>query len=83
MFQQEQASEIRLDSNSCDNNDFQAEPKTEQPVPAHPETLWQVEVKTISPVYISKETPLEQYIEAVLEVQTLMRGLLDIRRQDQ
>ncbi|EIW76173.1 hypothetical protein CONPUDRAFT_64048 [Coniophora puteana RWD-64-598 SS2] len=60
----------------------QVDPKTEQPIPAHADTLWEVEVKTASPVRNTQETPLSQSVDAVLEVQLLMKGLLDLRRID-
>ncbi|KAL0949903.1 hypothetical protein HGRIS_009931 [Hohenbuehelia grisea] len=60
----------------------QVDPKTQQPVPAHADTLWEVEVKTANPIRNTRETPISQYIDAVLEVQLLMKGLLDLRRQD-
>ncbi|KAG9219246.1 hypothetical protein CCMSSC00406_0001656 [Pleurotus cornucopiae] len=58
------------------------DPKTQQPIPAHADTLWEVEVKTASPVRNTQETPLSHSVDAVLEVQLLMKGLLDLRRQD-
>lgn len=61
---------------------LQVDPKTHKPIPAPPDTLWEVEVKTASPIRNTQETPLSQSIEAVLEVQLLMKGLLDLRRQD-
>jgi mediator of RNA polymerase II transcription subunit 18 len=60
----------------------QIDPKTQRPIPAHADTLWEVEVKTAAPVQNSAETPLAKSIEAVLYVQLLMKGLLDLRRQD-
>ncbi|KZP12118.1 hypothetical protein FIBSPDRAFT_755463 [Athelia psychrophila] len=60
----------------------QVDPKTQQPTPAHADTLWEVEVKTASPIRNTQETPLNRSVEAVLEVQILMKGLLDLRRQD-
>ncbi|TFK74411.1 hypothetical protein BDN72DRAFT_759772 [Pluteus cervinus] len=60
----------------------QIDPKTLQPIPALPDTLWEVEVKTASPIRNTQETPISQSIEAVLDVQTFMKGLLDLRRQD-
>lgn len=51
-------------------------------MPAHADTLWEVEVKTATPVRNTPETPLSKTIEAVLDVQLLMKGLLDLRRQD-
>ncbi|TFK43226.1 hypothetical protein BDQ12DRAFT_718463 [Crucibulum laeve] len=60
----------------------EADAKTQQPIPARPDTLWEVEVKTANPIRNTQETPLSQAIEAVLEVQLLMKGLLDLRRQD-
>ncbi|ESK93572.1 hypothetical protein Moror_1578 [Moniliophthora roreri MCA 2997] len=60
----------------------QVDPKTQQPIPAHADTLWEVEVKTATPIRNSQETPLSQAIEDVLQVQMLMKGLLDLRRQD-
>ncbi|CAL1700909.1 unnamed protein product [Somion occarium] len=56
--------------------------KTEKPIPAHQDTLWEVEVKTATPVTSSKDKPLSQYVDSVLEVQLLMKGLLDLRRKD-
>jgi hypothetical protein len=60
---------------------LQADFRTELPIPAHPDTLWEVEVKTASPVRNSPETPLSAAVEAVLEVQRFMKGLLDLQRQ--
>ena len=60
----------------------QVDPKTSKPIPAHSDTLWEVEVKTASPVRNTAETPLSVSIEAVMEIQILMKGLLDLRRQD-
>ena len=60
----------------------QVDPKTQLPIPAHADTLWEVEVKTASPIRNTQETPLSRSIDAVLEVQLLMKGLLDLRRQD-
>ncbi|KAF9008762.1 hypothetical protein BDQ17DRAFT_1236435 [Cyathus striatus] len=60
----------------------QVDPKTQQPIPAHADTLWEVEVKTANPLRNTQETPLSRSIAAVLEVQLLMKGLLDLRRQD-
>ncbi|KAJ3475976.1 hypothetical protein NLI96_g11471 [Meripilus lineatus] len=60
----------------------QVDPKTQKPIPAHPDTLWEVEVKTATPIRNTQETPLSRSIETVLEVQLLMKGLLDLRRQD-
>ncbi|KAI0650336.1 hypothetical protein C8Q79DRAFT_379460 [Trametes meyenii] len=59
-----------------------ADPKTGKPIPAHVDTLWEVEVKTAAPVRNTQETPLSLSLDAVLEVQLLMKGLLDLRRQD-
>ncbi|TCD70836.1 hypothetical protein EIP91_001526 [Steccherinum ochraceum] len=56
--------------------------RTQKPVSAHQDTLWEVEVKTANPIRNTQETPLSKSIEAVLEVQLLMKGLLDLRRQD-
>ncbi|KXN87931.1 hypothetical protein AN958_07941 [Leucoagaricus sp. SymC.cos] len=60
----------------------QVDPKTQQPTPAHAGTLWEVEVKTAEPIRNTPETPLSAAIEEVLEIQLLMKGLLDLRRQD-
>ncbi|KAF8211417.1 hypothetical protein K438DRAFT_1568805 [Mycena galopus ATCC 62051] len=60
----------------------QVDPKTQQPIPAHADTLWEVEVKTASPTRNTQETPLRTSVNAVVEVQLLMKGLLDLRRQD-
>jgi len=60
----------------------QVDPKTQQPIPAHADTLWEVEVKTASPIRNTQETPLSKSVNAVVEVQLLMKGLLDLRRQD-
>ncbi len=61
---------------------IKVDPKTQEPVAAHADTLWQVIVKTANPVRGTQEVPLGRHIEAVLEVQVLMKGLLDLRRQD-
>ncbi|KAF8665670.1 hypothetical protein AX16_000123 [Volvariella volvacea WC 439] len=60
----------------------QVDQKTQQPIPAHADTLWEVEVKTASPIQATQQTPLKPSIDAVLEIQTLMKGLLDLRRKD-
>ncbi|KAJ3572632.1 hypothetical protein NP233_g2947 [Leucocoprinus birnbaumii] len=60
----------------------QVDPKNQQPIPAHADTLWEVEVKTAEPIRNTPETPLSAAIEEVLEIQLLMKGLLDLRRQD-
>ncbi|KAF8803812.1 hypothetical protein BYT27DRAFT_7302841 [Phlegmacium glaucopus] len=60
----------------------QVDPKSQLPIPAHTDTLWEVEVKTAAPIRNTQETPLSHSIDAVLEVQLLMKGLLDLRRQD-
>lgn len=81
MFQQEQVS----NSNNIITSSHlitQVDPKTQLPIPAHTDTLWEVEVKTASPIRNTQETPLSHSIDAVLEVQLLMKGLLDLRRQD-
>ncbi len=61
---------------------LKVDPKTQLPNPALADTLWEVEVKTAEPIRNTQETPLSKAIEAVLEVQLLMKGLLDLRRQD-
>ncbi|GLB33525.1 putative med18 protein [Lyophyllum shimeji] len=58
------------------------DPKTQQPIPAHADTLWEVEVKTATPIRNTPEAPLSHSVNAVLEVQLFMKGLLDLRRQD-
>lgn len=58
------------------------DPKTQQPIPAQADTLWEVEVKTAYPVRNTQEVPISKSVDAVLEVQLLMKGLLDLRRQD-
>ncbi|CAK5276030.1 unnamed protein product [Mycena citricolor] len=60
----------------------QVDPKTEKPIPAHADTLWEVEVKSASPTRNTQETPIRLVVNAVVEVQILMKGLLDLRRQD-
>ena len=70
---------VLLELTSCTSK---VDPKTKQPIPAHENTLWEVEVKNATPVRNSQETPLSKTIDAVLEVQLLMKGLLDLRRQD-
>jgi mediator of RNA polymerase II transcription subunit 18 len=60
----------------------QVDPRTEAPVPASASAPWEVEVKTAQPVRNTQETPLPVAIAAVLEVQRLLRGLLDLRRLD-
>jgi mediator of RNA polymerase II transcription subunit 18 len=83
MFQQEQviSGPVRvLRQLICAS--FKVDLRTGQPIPAHADTLWEVEVKTAAPVRNTQDTPLSQSVEAVLEVQLLMKGLLDLRRQD-
>jgi hypothetical protein len=63
-------------------NVIKVDPNTQQPIPAHEDTPWHVVVKTANPVRGTQDVPLSQHIEAVLEVQALMKGLLDLRRQD-
>ncbi|KAJ7638572.1 hypothetical protein FB45DRAFT_1023350 [Roridomyces roridus] len=46
----------------------QVDPKTQQPIPAHAGTLWEVEVKTASPTRNTPETPLRISVNAVVEV---------------
>jgi mediator of RNA polymerase II transcription subunit 18 len=60
----------------------QVDPKTQQPIPAHQDTLWEVEVRTATPIRNTQEVPIGRTIDAVLDVQLLMKGLLDLRRQD-
>ncbi|KAJ7068017.1 hypothetical protein C8F01DRAFT_918723, partial [Mycena amicta] len=59
----------------------QVDPKTQQPIPAHADTLWEVEVKT-PPTRNTQDMPLSIAVNAVVQVQLLMKGLLDLRRQD-
>ncbi|KAG2152929.1 hypothetical protein DEU56DRAFT_776911 [Suillus clintonianus] len=68
----------------------QVDPKTSLPIPAHTDTLWEVEVKTATQVNTSapasgghvQVSTVRAAIDAVLEVQLVMKGLLDLRRQD-
>jgi mediator of RNA polymerase II transcription subunit 18 len=60
-------------------NPLQTDPQTELPIPAHDDTLWEVEVKTAQPI---RDTPVSDAISVLLEFQGLMKGLLDLRRQD-
>ena len=39
-------------------------------------------MKTAYPVRNTQEMPISRTVDAVLEVQLLMRGLLDLRRKD-
>lgn len=87
MFQQEQVcsplSEVATRTYRVDwFSGSQVDPKTSKPIPAHSDTLWEVEVKTASPVRNTPEMPLSVSVEAVMEIQILMKGLLDLRRQD-
>ncbi len=87
MFQQENVNVLRhligaLLIGTSNAAASQSDPKTEKPIPAHVDTLWEVEVKTAAPVRNTQETPLSRSLDAVLEVQLLMKGLLDLRRQD-
>ena len=62
---------------------WQVDPKTAQPIPAHVDSLWKVEVKNAAPVRNTQELPLvKNSIAAILEVQLMMKGLLDLRRED-
>ncbi|KAI9574909.1 hypothetical protein HD554DRAFT_2050954 [Boletus coccyginus] len=67
----------------------QVVPKTSLPIPAHADTLWEVEVKTATQVNTAapatgqvQVNTVRSAIDAVLEVQFIMKGLLDLRRQD-
>ncbi len=83
MFQQEHVSSVRaVDVRHLPDNCVKVDPRTQKPIPAHADTLWEVEVKTATTIRNTQETPLSKSIEAVLEVQLLMKGLLDLRRQD-
>jgi hypothetical protein len=53
-----------------------------QPIPAHANTLWEVEVRNVTPARNTPDAPLSATVEQVLAVQLLMKGLLDLRRQD-
>ncbi|KAF8592609.1 hypothetical protein K439DRAFT_1643675 [Ramaria rubella] len=55
------------------------DPKTHKPMLAHADAPWQVEVKT-APMRNTQETPLSQMVDAVLEVQRLMKGILDLQK---
>ncbi|KAF8528818.1 hypothetical protein BU17DRAFT_73103 [Hysterangium stoloniferum] len=57
------------------------DPKTQKPLPAHADSPWQVEVKT-APMRNTQETPLTYMVDAVLEVQRLMKGILDLQKLD-
>lgn len=89
MFQQENvgdslcpASAVLTNTNYFVATAYKSDLKTGKQIPAHVDTLWEVEVKTAAPVRNTQETPLSQSLDAVLEVQLLMKGLLDLRRQD-
>ncbi|KAF8138230.1 hypothetical protein EV363DRAFT_1393690 [Boletus edulis] len=67
----------------------QVDPKTSLSTPAHADTLWEVEVKTATQVNTAapvagqvQVNTVRSAIEAVLEVQFIMKGLLDLRRRD-
>ncbi|KZT19292.1 hypothetical protein NEOLEDRAFT_1159164 [Neolentinus lepideus HHB14362 ss-1] len=60
----------------------QVDPRTQRPIPAHADTLWEVEVKNAQPARNTQERPLTALIQEVLKVQEFMKGLLDLRRQD-
>lgn len=68
---------------------IEVDPKTSLPIPAHADTLWEVEVKTATQVNTAipvagqvQANTVRSAIDAVLEVQFIMKGLLDLRRQD-
>ena len=82
LFQQEQVIFATDDLPLLSLTIVQVDQKTQKPIPAHPDTLWEVEVKTANPVRNTQETPLKDVIASVLEVQLLMKGLLALRRQD-
>lgn len=48
-------------------------------MPAHADAPWQVEVKT-APMHNTQETPISHMVDVVLEVQRLMKGILDLQR---
>ena len=81
MFQQEQVRPLPFKT-TTELTCSQVDPRTSKPIPAHADTLWEVEVKTATPVRNTPEMPLSVSVEAVMEVQILMKGLLDLRRQD-
>jgi len=56
--------------------------KSDKPIHADVEALWEVEVKSVSPTRNTPETPLAKVVDAILDVQRSMRGLLDLRRKD-
>jgi len=58
------------------------DPKTNKPIRAESEALWEVEVKSSAPTRSTPVSPLSQVIDAILEVQVAMGGLLDLRRKD-
>jgi len=58
------------------------DPKSGAAIRADSEALWEVEVKTSSPLRSTPETPLSQVIDAILEVQLALGGVLDLRRKD-
>lgn len=60
---------------------LQIDPKTQKPMPAHSDAPWQVEVKT-APVRNTQENPLSHMVDAVLEVQRFMKGILDLQKLD-
>ncbi|KAH0839703.1 hypothetical protein J3R83DRAFT_624 [Lanmaoa asiatica] len=67
----------------------QVDPRTSLLIPAHADTLWEVEVKTATQVNTAapvtgqvQVNTVRSAIDAVLEVQFIMKGLLDLRRQD-
>ncbi|KAG6378500.1 hypothetical protein JVT61DRAFT_12761 [Boletus reticuloceps] len=68
---------------------IEVDPKTSLSTPAHADTLWEVEVKTATQVNTAapvagqvQTNTVRSAIEAVLEVQFIMKGLLDLRRRD-
>ena len=68
---------------------LKVDPKTSLPIPAHSDTLWEVEVKTATQVNTAapvagqvQVNTVRSATDAVLDVQSIMKGLLDLRRQD-
>ncbi|GJJ07308.1 hypothetical protein Clacol_001509 [Clathrus columnatus] len=57
------------------------DPKMQRPMPAHSDAPWQVEVKT-APTRNTQESPLSHMVDAVLEVQRFMKGILDLQKLD-
>ena len=56
---------------------MQIDPKTRKNIASHASAPWQVKCRAYT-----KDVPLQQAIDAVLELQLIVKGWLDLARQE-